>query len=110
MRRFVPAAGMVLLYANDAFVRESLASPRTHTFLASLSALIRLLASPPASTPSPDASLGFIGTILGAVLAALIAGFFGIRYVRYTAQKTRELEQEKQKNEELQRRLDVRLG
>lgn len=71
--------------------------------LVSKSLGVLLLSTPtPSSSLSPDASLGFIG----AVATALLAGFFGWRYIHYTVQKTRELEQEKQKNENLQRRLD----
>src|SRR5579859_7864172 len=62
--------------------------------------------APVSSAPPSDAFLGLIGNIvvaLATLVAALIAGIFGWRYLRYQTHKTQELAR---KNQELQQRLE----
>jgi HEAT repeat protein len=62
--------------------------------------------TPPAA-PLSDASLGAIATITGAI----IAGLFGILYIRYQAHQNKALERENERvlreKEDMQRRLDA---
>jgi uncharacterized protein YdiU (UPF0061 family) len=62
-------------------------------------------------SPSLDANLGPIATIAAAIIGAVIAGLFGIFYIRYQAHQNKKLIRENEhiqrEKEDIQSRLDA---
>ncbi len=90
---------LFLLFGQVWIASDSYFHVQTYTYILSILGILT-------PAPSPDANLTFYGAILAAIIGAIIVGLFGLFQFFRSRKYEHENQRIRQRNEELQRRLD----